>query len=42
MTLVEVPPHVKDWKVMLQYLLDEYNIAVLGGLGPSVGKANDI
>ncbi|XP_065842366.1 alanine--glyoxylate aminotransferase-like [Oscarella lobularis] len=37
-TLVEVPPHVKDWKVMLQYLLDEYNIAVLGGLGPSVGK----
>ena len=34
-SLIEIPPHVKDWKLMLQ---DEHNIAILGRLGRSFGQ----
>ena len=37
-SLIEIPPHVNDWKLMLQYLLDEHNIAIFGGLGRSFGQ----
>ena len=35
LSLIEIPPQVNDWKLMLQ---DEHNIAIFGLLGRSFGQ----